>query len=59
VPVEARGKRIVETASGKVVGRGKTKRSAAISAWIRNRATRRKARRRSPSLASSHTIRAR
>ena len=42
MPVEARGRRIIEVATGKVVGKATSKRNAHISAWIRNRAIRNK-----------------
>jgi len=46
MPVKRVGKQIVEVATGRVVGRGRSKRSAAISAWIRNREHRKKGARR-------------
>jgi hypothetical protein len=46
MPVHVSGKTIIETATGKVVGRASSKRNAHISAGIRNRAHRRKRRRR-------------
>lgn len=42
MPVVAKGKNIIEKSTGKVVARGKSKKSAAISAWIRNKATKEK-----------------
>ena len=45
MPVTTRGKKIVEKATGKVVGNASSKRNAKISASIRNRAIKRKQKR--------------
>lgn len=42
MPVERKGKNIVEKRTGKVVGRASSKRNAAISVSIRNRAIKNK-----------------
>jgi len=42
MPVKAVGKKIIEVKTGKVVGRSKSKKDAAISASIRNRVIARK-----------------
>lgn len=46
MPVHAKGKKIIEDATGKVVGNATSARNAHISAWIRNKAHKMKMERR-------------